>query len=711
MLIGSILFAAMNSAPALGASTGVICIIPAGASSCPSSPSSLTGTVGSQLRVSVFIQNSTGLNGFDITLLADHAILKPAGADLTGIVLPGPQTLLLECLSGVLISGTTCSSTDTIDTLHLAVVSAPGTVTGTPATGLLFTAIYNITRTTSGTTLGFQTGCGSPTAPTSDPPVCVTVANGSPSAVPEAIESAIFSTITTPNFVLSTKPSSVTITAGSSVTFALSLTSINGFSGIVSLTTSVSPASLPVTLSPSSVTLGANQTVTSTLTASTSTSTPTGTYTITIIGTSGSLVNSITIALTVNSPPQPDFTLTASPSNLAITAGSSGSSTITLSSLGGFAGTIHLAASISSLGPAISLSVSSITLSAGGSGTSTLTVSTTSSTASGSYTVMISGVSGTVSHSTTLSVMVNPVPKPDFSIGPSGVNIGLAQGASTFQPISLTSLGGFTGTVSLTDSVSPSGLTLGLSPSSVTLTSGGNASSTLIISTTSSTPPGSYSIAITGTSGSISHSITVSATVFSNQPDFTIAANPSFLTVPAGTSTTSTINTGAINGFNSNVILTVATSSGLTGSISPTSLGPNGQATLTVTAPVVGNYTATVTGTSGSLSHSATVFVTVTSNAPDFTITANPTSLTIVPGASGLSSISLHGVNGFNNTVLLSVSASSMLTPTINPTSTGPFATATLTVTSNTAGSYTAQVTGTSGTLRSEERRVGKEWR
>ncbi len=69
---------------------------------------------------------------------------------------------------------------------------------------------------------------------------------------------------------------------------------------------------------------------------------------------------------------------------------------------------------------------------------------------------MISGVSGTVSHSTTLSVMVNPVPKPDFSIGPSGVNIGLAQGASTFQPISLTSLGGFTGTVSLTDSVSPS---------------------------------------------------------------------------------------------------------------------------------------------------------------------------------------------------------------------------------------------------------------
>src|SRR5207245_8816380 len=115
MLIGSVLFAAMNSAPALGASTGVICIIPAGASSCPSSPAPITGTVGTQLRVSVFIQNSTGLNGFDVTLLADHTILRPAGADLTGSVLPGPQTLLLECLSGILLSGPTCSLTDTID--------------------------------------------------------------------------------------------------------------------------------------------------------------------------------------------------------------------------------------------------------------------------------------------------------------------------------------------------------------------------------------------------------------------------------------------------------------------------------------------------------------------------------------------------------------------------------------------------------------------
>src|SRR4029077_20900919 len=95
----------MNSPPVNGASTGTICIISSGASSCPSSPASVTGNVGTQLRVSVFIQNSTALNGFDITLLADHTILKPAGADLTGTVLPGPPTVLVECLSGILVKG------------------------------------------------------------------------------------------------------------------------------------------------------------------------------------------------------------------------------------------------------------------------------------------------------------------------------------------------------------------------------------------------------------------------------------------------------------------------------------------------------------------------------------------------------------------------------------------------------------------------------
>jgi len=614
MLIGTVLFAAVDSPPAHGASTGIICIIPGGGSSCPSSPAPIIGTVGTRLRVSVFIQNSTSLNGFDVTLLADHTILRPAGADLTGTVLPGPPTLLVECLSGILVTGATCSSTDSLDTLHLAASATPGGITTSPTTGLLFTAIYNITATTTGTSLGFQTGCGSPTAPTSHPPLCVTVANGTPTPVPEAVQTAIFSTSTTPDFVMLVNPSSITITAGSSAASTLSITSVNSFSGTVSLTATVSPATLPISLSPTNVTLAAGQTVSSTITISTSTSTPSTTYVITVTGTSGSLSHAVTVTVMVNPSPQPDFAVTSSPNNLTLPAGSTGTSTITLVSLNGFAGTINLAASVSPSGPTASMSASSVTLSAGMAGTVALTVSTTSSTLAGSYIVTVTGVSGALSHSTGVSVMVTAVSQPDFSIGPTGVSIGITQGLTALQPITLTSLGGFAGTVSLTDSVSPTGLSPSLSPTSITLASGGTGNSTLTIPTTSSTPPGSYTITVTGTSGSLSHAITIPVTVFSNQPDFTISANPSSLSVSAGASATSTINIGAVNGFNSNVLLTVSTSNGLTGTISPTSVAPNGQATLTVTSNTAGSYTAQVTGTSGSLSHTTTVTVTVTSS-------------------------------------------------------------------------------------------------
>src|SRR2546426_8303370 len=64
-------------------------------------------------------------------------------------------------------------------------------------------------------------------------------------------------------------------------------------------------------------------------------------------------------------PPPPDFGLGASPSSLTILCGSSGSSTITLTSLNGLSGTASLSASISSSGlvlvwPTVSVSPSSV---------------------------------------------------------------------------------------------------------------------------------------------------------------------------------------------------------------------------------------------------------------------------------------------------------------------------------------------------------------
>ena len=53
------------------------------------------------------------------------------------------------------------------------------------------------------------------------------------------------------------------------------------------------------------------------------------------------------------------------------------------------------------------------------------------------------------------------------------------------------------------------------SPASI---SGGNGSSTLSLTTSSTTPAGTYSITITGVSGAITHSVTIQLTVGSSTP-------------------------------------------------------------------------------------------------------------------------------------------------------------------------------------------------
>ena len=281
------------------AATGTVCLIDTSSSSCPTSPASLTGTVGTQLRVSVFLQGSDHINGFDITTVADHTILKPAGVDLTGTILPSPQTIIVHCDGGVLKTGNSCSPPDTADTIHLAAVGASG-ILSTATTGLLFTAIYNVTSTTSGIPVGFQTGCSGTSVP---PNTCVTIANGTPTPVPETIQTARFSTnTTTPDFTITANPTSLTISRGSQGTSTITLTSVGGFTGTVSISDSLSPSLRhppSTSLSAATVTLAPGGTGSLILTITTNKHTSTGAYTVTISAVSGSISHSITIALTV----------------------------------------------------------------------------------------------------------------------------------------------------------------------------------------------------------------------------------------------------------------------------------------------------------------------------------------------------------------------------------------------------------------------------
>jgi hypothetical protein len=99
--------------------------------------------------------------------------------------------------------------------------------------------------------------------------------------------------------------------------------------------------------------------------------------------------------------------------------------------------------------------------------------------------------------------------QPDFSLSASPSSQTVVRGSGTSFTATVTAGTGFTGTVSLGVSGLPAGATASFSPASVS-TSG---SSTLSVSTGSSTASGSYPLTITGTSGSLVHTTTVTLTI------------------------------------------------------------------------------------------------------------------------------------------------------------------------------------------------------
>jgi hypothetical protein len=105
-------------------------------------------------------------------------------------------------------------------------------------------------------------------------------------------------------------------------------------------------------------------------------------------------------------------------------------------------------------------------------------------------------------------------------------------------------------------------------------------------------------------------------------PDYTVSASPSSLTITQGGNGTSTITVTSLNGFNSATTLSATgLPSGVTAAFSTNPVTPpaNGTATSTLTltasaTATAGPATVTVTGTSGALTHSATIALTVNSS-------------------------------------------------------------------------------------------------
>ena len=197
----------------------------------------------------------------------------------------------------------------------------------------------------------------------------------------------------------------------------------------------------------------------------------------------------------------PGFTLAPSASSLSVAQGSSATDTIAVTDAGGFTGSVTLSVSGLPSGVTVTFGTNPTT------GSSLLTFVASSSASTATSIVTVTGTSGSTTASASISLSVAAKVTPGFTLAPSASSLSVAQGSSTTDTIAVTDAGGFTGSVTLSASGLPSGVTVafGANPttgSSMVTFAAGNAATT-----------GTSTVTITGTSGSTTASTTIKLTV------------------------------------------------------------------------------------------------------------------------------------------------------------------------------------------------------
>jgi hypothetical protein len=187
-------------------------------------------------------------------------------------------------------------------------------------------------------------------------------------------------------FSVSASPASQTVVQGGGTSFTTTVTASTGFSGTVSLSVSGLPAGATASFSPASISTSGS----STLRVSTSSSAAPGSYPLTITATSGTVTHTANVTLVVST----GFSVSVTPSGVAVSAGSRAGYTVTITPGSGFTGTVSLSVSGLPRRTSASFSPSSITT----SGSSTLTVSTNRKTPTGTFILTVSATSGGLAH-------------------------------------------------------------------------------------------------------------------------------------------------------------------------------------------------------------------------------------------------------------------------------------------------------------------------
>jgi len=515
------------------------------------------------------------------------------------------------------------------------------------------------------------------------------------------------------DFLMSVSPNLVAVNQGGSVQCVVRVESLDGFNEEVSL--SISYLSLPsgfgVSISPSPITPPPDGSAYSVVTINVASSVLALPYSLLIYGSGGGITRSTVLDVRVRTAGTASYTISVSPSYRTITAGDAMTFTVTVTSTNGFADEVDLFLEELPYEADAYFNPDVVDVPLSGYDTSTLLISTDADLAEGVYYWAVYGVPVFyyyyVSNTSVIKVSVTEAPDFELSISPSTRTI--SPGDYAEYTVSLIRTGGFASSVALSISGLPDEADGFFDAESIR----GSETSELTIDTTSDIGAGDYTFTVTGTGGGKTRTKT-GKLIVSVVSDFTLDVTPQSQTASPGQSVIYVATVTSHNNFNSPVVLSLSGyPTGLTWSFNPASVTPpkNGAQTsvlmiILASSVVQGSYTLNVMGAGGGLTRSKQIVLTVGVGA-DFSISAEPSTLSVTVGSGGTSTIRVTSINSFNSQVSLALSSvPSGISASLNPVLVIPqangFAISILTVNvpaGAAGGTYTLLVTGTSGSL------------
>jgi hypothetical protein len=466
-----------------------------------------------------------------------------------------------------------------------------------------------------------------------------------------------FNLVITPDFEISISGSPMTTFQGSAATYGGTASALSGYASSVALSCVAGATAPPsgCSASPSTLTPAINTPFTVTAGGAA------GDYSFNVQGV-GSDPNQIThqvpvtlhiVSFGLSTPSPAGVTVprgtTSSPVSFQATAAGAFNQSVAISCSSGIANAVCILSPGNNVNPTSSAPVNM-----------TATVSVPAATAVGSYPVTLQASTAGTSATQTVSFTLNVTSNPNFALSePSTfpeVNVG---STGTSGPISVTAQDGFSATVNLSCSTTYGAGSCGVSPGSV---SSYPATATLSINGTSFAA-GSYSITVTGTSGSVTRSVTVPF----NVGDYSISGTQTLSLTPAAQGKVS-LQLASLNHYSGNINAS-CDASALAGAMcvlspaNPVAVTDGGSTGLTATINVPnnatpGNYNININtqDTTGAPSHAFTVVLTVEQ---DFTLSsATPTQTVTAGQQSGAYQLTIQPVgSSFSAAVTLSCTA------------------------------------------------------